>query len=228
MLDTKNKRRQSLKRYRRLAVFLLFLLALWLGYKLANIERQYYQSTIQDLKATIANLNEQNHDVTQSMNQGEAKLTLCKAETAAVEDSLLEVENNLSQCEADVALYQHVMAPELSGDMLSVSVLSIKPSESDDNTYSLSMVLLQPRLQKAVISGELSVTLKYADGTLSKVMQKVPYRFKFFQQENFSISLPTEAVPEFIVFESDITQYRRVRESLYLEVPWQIEESSNG
>jgi cell division protein FtsB len=196
----------------------LLVMALF-GYLLANAENAVYRQEIASLKKTIAGLNTENHLLTQKVHQTEASQMVCESERNLQQTSLQTTRNELKQCEQDIGFYQHVLAPELGDGMLgayAVSVLDL----NNTNTLRLSMVLLQPRAVKRVISGTLKVTLSNAGKTRTLNLGEISYRFKYFQNALLEFDLPTDFTPDELRFSSDVIQYKRVREQYEQSFHW--------
>lgn len=221
MSDSKIIRKRKLQRIRKAGIFVSLLLSLWFGYQLADVRHQYYQGKIADLNETISTLNEANHELTQSFNQHSARLLLCENEKVASHDALLEEQASLETCEAEVNLYRHVVAPELTGNFLAVDRLRIEKIESEGNRYRLNFLLLQPKLQKAIINGDLNISVGYNNSDKVISVGELKYRFKYFQQASVDIVLPNESSPQYLLFTSNVKQYKRIRETLEQRIDWQ-------
>ncbi|MBO1254335.1 hypothetical protein J3L16_01400 [Alteromonas sp. 5E99-2] len=222
MGNLKLKRIIRIKRYRKLTVFLCLIAALWLGYTMASYYQDQLIHTIDAQALTIVNLNQDNHNLVQQLNRDHAQLLVCESQQQLHADELTKKSNQLLACNQDVSLFQHVMAPELSGDLLSVEFVSLILKSKETRLYELEIVLLQPRLQKMVISGDLNISAKYENSEELVELDAVPYRFKFFQQPTISFELPDERVPVKLSFSSQVMQYKRVKDTLNIEIDWPL------
>ena len=220
MSDQKIRRRQWYRRYKNFAIASFMLLSVWLGYRLAHIESSALVRKFDDQSVTIANLNQENHVLTKRFNKLNAKQLVCEAELTKVTTQRKTITKQFEACQQDVALFQHVMAPELSGGMLSVEITNVVAKSDENNVYTLDLVLLQPRLQKAVISGDLFIAVKYAHTNTRSELTSMPYRFKFFQQTSIDVKLAANSNPTQLIFYSDIYQYRRLRETYEDQKLW--------
>ncbi|MFC3094565.1 hypothetical protein DRW07_13250 [Alteromonas sediminis] len=208
------------KRYRWSGLFVALLFTLWVGYQLAESERNKLRAEITLLKGNVAALNAENHVITQQVNELNARQSVCDSQLQLTQEAKYEERQTLSACEEQVAFYQHVMAPELSQKLLSVDLMQARWSAETANTINIELVLLQPRTQKSTISGKLKVELVVEGQTTPILLDNIDYRFKFFQQVSQSFTLPGDAVPVALRFSSSVMQYKRVREQYSQEIPW--------
>ena len=220
MTDLKLTRKAFIRRYRKFSMLLLMLFSLWVGYELASYETRSLQKTISTQVKTITALNDDNHRLVRQYNQENAKSLLCESELDTNRATLIELTHTISKCQEKVALYQHVIAPELSGDLLSVDLVALSAQQQIKGSYQLALMLLQPRLQKSVITGDLRVSVLYSEGEPPVLLENIAYRFKFFQQVSTTIVLPSDKEPLFLVFDSNVYQYKRLKEEFNFKVKW--------
>lgn len=220
MNNPKIIKRRVLRRYRKLGLIAGLLFASWVGYHLGYTENRHLSQTLHDAKQTIGTLNNANNTLTAKLNQQEAKHAVCASELDEVNKKRQISLRDIAECREEISLFQHVMAPELSGDLLSVEVTAITSKQADSHTYLVDIILLQPRLQKAVISGDLHIALKYPHTKEGVIISTLPYRFKFFQQATIELEVEQNRSPEKLVFSSDVYQYKRKRESFSAELEW--------
>jgi len=220
MLGDKENHNNFSQKYRRPAMFLALLLALWIGYQLAETERTQLKAQIALLNGNVAQLNAENHVITQQVNELSARQSVCDSQLTLTQEAKHEERQTLAACEEQVAFYQHVMAPEVSQRLLSVDLMQAGWSDTQPNTIEIELVLLQPRTQKATISGKLTLELIIEGGDATIPLASIDYRFKFFQQVKEKFAIPADAVPVALRLSSSVTQYKRVREEFTQEIPW--------
>lgn len=206
------------KRFTPFLTALALLVMLWVGYQLANTRTAWLQQDISNLEQTVAGLNQENHALTQQLNQQLAKQTVCNAELELVAKRIEAGGEKLLACEEKIGFYQYVMAPELSQGLFSVDIMSVKTPSP--NEYTLELILLQPRQQKAVVTGELEIELIIAESDQPISLAKIDYRFKFFQKQMQSIVLPPDVTPVSLSFSTRVMQYKRFREQYSIQLSW--------
>jgi hypothetical protein len=152
---------------------------------------------------------------------------LAKLETEAITEIASAQKVKLEEQQERLTFYERVMAPEKSDAILAIE--GVEVFKLDQNRYQLRMVLLQSRQQKAVIHGNLSVsiegkregqTLQISSGDDSFLPQDIKYRFRFFQAVNVDFTLPEGVEPERISFSSAVYQYKTRKASFDVSVPW--------
>jgi hypothetical protein len=220
MQDPKLIRRRLLRRYRKLGLLGGLVFAIWVGYQLGYTENKHLSKALHDARQTISALNTDNNRLIAQVNKQAAKHAVCIAELDEADKNRQVSLRDVMECRDEVALFQHVMAPELSGGLLSVEVTAITQKKAGSPLYLVDLVLLQPRLQKAVISGKLDIAIQYANGSDTVTVSPLPYRFKFFQQATIEVELDLQNKPNMLIFSSDVYQYKRKRESFSAEIQW--------
>lgn len=209
-----------------IVAFAMFVMVAF-GYKLARIVDEGDSKKVMAQGETIEILSVENNALTTKVNQLEVAAELAKLETEAITEIASAQKVKLEEQQERLTFYERVMAPEKSDAILAIE--GVEVFKLDQNRYQLRMVLLQSRQQKAVIHGNLSVsiegkregqTLQISSGDDSFLPQDIKYRFRFFQAVNVDFTLPEGVEPERISFSSAVYQYKTRKASFDVSVPW--------
>ena len=200
------------------------------GYEFGNQQNITLKSENRLLKRSIANLRSENEKI-QSLYNG-LKVEVEIAQLANEQAQLINKQNiNAQQAlKEQVLFYQRVMAPETTQDGFMVQRMEVTPTLSERN-YSVKMILLQHEDIKAVIKGDLNITLfgskngKPTSVSLNRIVDNpevsFTFGFKYFQVLEMFITLPMGFLPERFEINTDVYKYRKKRGSYNTTIRWQ-------
>ena len=213
-----------------IAVMLGLLLMLFFGYQLAMFQLQQDSRHSDVARDTLDALKTENSTLTKSLNQRTVALELAKMDVEQTEALVSELEEELEGVRNQLAFYQRVMAPEMTQDGFLVDGVEVNPAAGAD-LFRLRFVLLQQRNNKAVIKGDLLISVTgFLDGepVTIKAGQRgflpegpVVYRFKFFQNVDIDFTLPKNFTPTSLNFATTVYQYTTRRGYYEKTLPWQ-------
>ncbi len=213
-----------------LFIFGLIGIAFWLGYQFAQAEKQTLLEEQQLLSKSLNNLTKVHETLKSEHNMLKVELDIAQLtneKNQADYQESLERERALKE---QVSFYQRVMAPEMSQDGFVIDKMQITPTNSEHN-YFVNMILLQHENIKAVIKGDLDITIygskngKPSTLKLESVQDepKVPlsYAFKYFQVFQTSITLPSDFLPERLEITTSVYKYRKKRGDYKISMLWE-------
>ena len=210
-----------------LTVCIMLLLVVF-GYQLARYIDAGHARTVIAQKETISILLNENDKLLTQTNQRDIALAIADEEKQIIVGELAALKNEQDRLKEQIAFYERVIAPENTQDGFLIDDIEVFEAQRD-NTYQLRFVLLQERLTKAVIKGTLNISVSgFIDdkpitiGTEDDTFLASPlaYRFKYFQNENVTFSLPENMKAESIVFSTTVYQYKRRLGEYTKSVTW--------
>lgn len=213
-----------------LTVVVAMLVTLVFGFQLARYQSDDQSRRLAASNETLTVLEAENHSLKTQLHQRSAALALAEMEVTQANALMADLEDEVAGLRDQLGFYQRVMAPETTQDGFFVDGISVTPAAST-NHYRLRFVLMQQRSNKAVIKGDLHLTVEGSlDGkphTLKTGTDAfmpdgpVIYRFKFFQNVDIGITLPENFVAESLIFATNVYQYTTLRGYYEKSVKWQ-------
>lgn len=206
----------------------IMLLMVIFGYQLARYIDEGHARTVAAQKETISILLNENEKLLTQSNQRDIALAIADEEKQIIVGELALLKDEQEKLKEQIAFYERVIAPENTQDGFLVDDVEVFETQRD-NTFQLRFVLLQERLTKAVIKGTLNISVSgFVDdkpitvGTEDETFLASPlaYRFKYFQNETLTFSLPENMKAESIVFSTTVYQYKRRLGAYTKSVPW--------
>lgn len=208
----------------------LLCLLFYAGYRFANLENQHLRAQVESFSNSLANLTKEHQQLESDFNKIRVELEISQLANEQSQADLKQAFVRESQLKEQISFYQRVMAPESSQDGFVIEGMEINPTASENN-YSVKMILLQKKNIKAVIKGELKITVfGSTDGKASNynfvVLQDEPksslaFSFKYFQLLETTITLPEGFIAERFDIRTDIYRYRKKRGTYKTTISWQ-------
>ena len=123
-----------------------------------------------------------------------------------VRAELVQKENRIAELKQDIAFYRGLMAPADGSDGVSIGRFSISQT-SDARRYQYKLLVQQSAARHSVVTGNATFTVvgsqdgqpkRYALSDLSQQVdsEKIPLRFKYFQNIEGELQLPQGFEPE--------------------------------
>ncbi|GEA12543.1 DUF6776 family protein [Alteromonas sp. KUL49] len=199
-----------------LLVGISMILMLGFGYKLAHLEERYQLQALDAAETTLALLDQENSELTTQVNQLEVALSVVSMEKESLLSEITMLKGEMVELEQQNAFYQRVVSPEKSQEGFIVDDVLVE--NTPNGAFGLRFVLLQQKQNRAVVNGNLSVTLKGTNdgetfdlttGDADFVESPIAYRFRYFQAVNLEFTLPDGAVIDEIKFSTTVYQYQR-------------------
>lgn len=220
-------------RYGAFRLSLLVLAALmamaFFGYQLAGYLQDNNSKQSEAMAETKALLEAENAALKTRVNQLEVALQLARQETGSERDIQSALQDELHDLRSRLDFYENVMAPETTQDGFYIDGVQVFATNTP-NLYQLRFVLLQQRDNRAIVKGDLAISITgnlnnervtYEAGSAGFLPEgTVKYRFKYFQTVNVNFSLPEEFEPEFLHFETDVYQYTTLRGNYQRTISW--------
>lgn len=213
-----------------LFIFGLVGAAFWLGYELAQVQKQKLLDEQQLLSKSLNNLTKVHETLKSEHNMLKVELDIAQLANEKNQADYQESIERERALKEQVSFYQRVMAPEMSQDGFVIDKMQITPTNSKNN-YSVNMILLQHENIKAVIKGELDITIFGSEGgrptsiKLEEVQDQpkdpLNYAFKYFQVFQTSITLPAGFLPERLEISTSVYKYRKKRGEYKVSILWQ-------
>ncbi len=209
-----------------LVTAMMFLMMVF-GYQLARYVDEGAHKKVVAQQETIAILSKENDALTTRVNQLEVAKDLATLETESITHTINELRKSFETQEELLAFYERVMVPEKSEGSLQIE--GVEVYRLANNQYQLRFVLLQSKKNKAVINGDLNISVKGAKngqmvtvthGDDNFVDKPVKYRFRFFQAVNLTFTLPETLTPESLNFSTAYYQYKTRKGKYDLSVKW--------
>ena len=213
-----------------LVIALVMAVMVYIGFQLAQVNRDYLQQQLHMEQTTTQNLAEENQRLVTQKNELNVQLEISQLANEALDARIREGLQRERTLNEQVTFYQKVIAPELSEEGFSIDGVQVAATASE-NYYSLSMVLLQQTRIKDTISGNLNIRIigsregKPASIPLTELLpdsdeQSLRYSFKYFQTLSVDFRKPDNFVPERIDINTTIYQYRKRRGDYSHSVEW--------
>ncbi len=213
-----------------LATVIALIVMLIFGYQLALFHRETDNRHLASRTEALVAAEAENQALKTKLHQHAAALALAEMEVEQSNTMLAALEEETAGLRDQLGFYQRVMAPETTQDGFFVDGVSVMPTASPGH-YRLRFVLMQQRNNKAVIKGDLHISvtgsLNGEPYTLKAGTEEflpdgpVIYRFKFFQNVDMSMSLPENFTAESLQFATNVYQYTTLRGYYEKSVAWQ-------
>lgn len=200
------------------------------GYEFANMQNITLKGQNRLLNKSLGNVTAENEKLQSQYNVLKVELEIAQLANEQAQVSNKDSINREQALKEQVLFYQRVMAPETTQDGFIVQGLEVSRTLSERN-YSIKMILLQHEEIKAIIRGELVITLhgsahgKPASHNIT-VLQDSPktslsFGFKYFQVLETTITLPINFSPERFEINTDVYKYRKKLGNYSTAISWQ-------
>nr|WP_136251453.1 DUF6776 family protein [Ningiella ruwaisensis] len=210
-------------------ILLIIGLIFYLGYVTASWQGQQQSNNLQILQQNVKTLTEENQQLLSQINSNKIALDVANLANQQHQKTLMEAKQQISQLKEQLGFYQRVMAPELTQDGFVVERLEVSPTPVN-NTFSLSMVLLQHENIKASVSGELEIWVhgalngnsqQYDFSTLmSGGDEPLKFGFKYFQVISRSFTIPENFIVERFEIRASVYKYKRKQGDYNTSITW--------
>jgi hypothetical protein len=205
-------------------------LVFYAGYEFASMQNVTLKGQNRLLNKSLGNLTSENEKLQSQYNVLKVELEIAQLANEQAQAGNKDSINREQALKEQVLFYQRVMAPETTQDGFIVQRVEISPTLSERN-YSIQMILLQHEDIKAIIKGELDITLhgsengKPASHNVTALQDSpktsLSFGFKYFQVLETTITLPANFNPERFDISTDVYKYRKKRGSYSTSVTWQ-------
>lgn len=212
------------------SVLLGLLMMLFFGYQLALFNMKQSSLRADAQRETLDAIKNENNALRETLNQRTAALELAKMDIEQTEDVVRALEQEMVGLRNQLGFYQRVMAPEMTQDGFFVDGVAVSPTVEADH-FRLQFVLLQQRNNKAVIKGDLLISVTgFLDGEPHTIKAgqgeflsegPIVYRFKFFQNVDVGFTLPDNFTPTSLNFATTVYQYTTRRGYYEKTLLWQ-------
>ncbi|MCW8091715.1 DUF6776 family protein [Alteromonas sp. ASW11-130] len=212
---------------RSIAIAMLIMMAF--GYFLAHYFAEEQVRVASATKRAIESFAEENNQLTTKTHQLQAELTLLQEENEQLIATVEKYQVEQSELLDTLSLYERIIAPETTQKGFALEQLKITEA-AGKNRYRMAFILLQKHQNKAVVKGNLKITIKgrqsgkpaiVATGSEHLLAEgEMFYRFKFFQAEQMHFTLPEDFTPEFVEVETDVYQYTTLRGKYQKQFAW--------
>ena len=206
---------------------------LFLGYSGAHFESASLRATVSQQQGSLGHALAENVTLKERQAALEVQLSILEQrQNDAMLQALLEEQRVLKQ---QIELYQQVLNVEEAKRYLNIHTVSIKPL-SEPRTYHLSLLLLQGRAIKSVITGDLDIEIegtkdaKYAVYSLTDLLSNsidiaednspMSYRYQYFLDVAYTVRLPEGFEPQRLTIVSDVYQWKIKRERVEKAYLW--------
>jgi outer membrane murein-binding lipoprotein Lpp len=185
-----------------------------------------------ELSAKIDTLEETNAKLRAEVAAAELARDVDGKSYGDVEKTLAELQAQVLKHREELTFYRGIVSPEDGIGGLRIQRFQVLGG-GVDNHYRLRLVLVQSMRQDAVVSGSVSIRIEGIQGnkpvqlTLgdaggeTRADGQVPFQFRYFQNLEQTITLPSGFEPKAVNVEVRSARLEPVRESF----PWQVQES---
>ena len=187
------------------------------------------QKQLAMLSQSSANLVAENQVITEKFNQQKIALDITQIDLNDTKEMLQEAIKRESELKRQVTFYQRVLNPDTNKQGFFVDHAEIEET-LDNKAYRLSLVLIQNRKFKDVVSGKLRIKLvglsdgklkSYPLATMSEDSQSFDYAFRYFQRKEIPFVLPHTFKPDRIEVTTDVYKLRKKRYSYSTTLKWE-------
>lgn len=210
----------------------------YFGYRMGLQVVDSQADTLNRSKQTIQNLRVENDLLTRKLNVLGVQLDVEKMAAQHAQSSIQEGLNREAELKKQLNFYQRIMAPELTQEGFRVEEINIIPAASEHH-FHFEIVLMQLEKIKRVVKGDINITLHGSQDRLPKTIaltdlltkesHSLQFSFKYFQLIEGQFSLPENFIPEQIVVEAEIFQFKRKKGDFSTNFSWQESiQLSNG
>ena len=217
-----------------LSYFVIAGVFLFLGYMAADFEASSLRATVSQQEGSLGHALAENSTLKEQKAALEVQLSILseQLQNDSTVEALLEEQRILKQ---QLKLYQQVLNVQGAKRYLNIHTVSIKPL-SESNTFHLSLLLLQGRAIKSVITGDLEfefegtiagnmavfnlAELLYQSIDIAKENSAMSYRYQYFLDLAYTIRLPEGFEPKRLTIASDVYQWKTKRERVEKAYLW--------
>ncbi len=213
----------------KLSIAIAMFMMMTFGYMLAQYIAQQQHHENAGLERSVNSLVSENDRLVTTTHQQQAKLALLRDKNEQLVSTIEKYQQEQHELLNIVSLYERIIAPETTQEGFALEQLTITKAASK-NSYRMFFILLQQRQNKAVIKGNLAISITGSQAGQPAIITnssahllpdgELFYRFKFFQSEQLEFSLPEGFTPEFIEFETQVYQYTTLRGTYKKRVGW--------
>lgn len=185
-----------------------------------------------ELTAKIDSLEEANAKLRAEVAAAELARDVDRQSYGDVEKTLADLQAQVLKHREELTFYRGIVSPEDGIGGLRIQRFQVLPG-GGDNHYRLRLVLVQSMRQDAVVSGAVSIQIEGIRdnkpahlalgeaGGETRADGQVPFQFRYFQNLEQKITLPSGFEPKAVNIEVRSARLAPVRESF----PWRVQES---
>lgn len=206
---------------------LLIITCLFCGYRVGNFFHGYQIQTINQQKARLDDLYDQQVQQVKQIHTLEVELEVERMANTRSQQLLTDIEKEHFKVKKELAFYEKVMAPEKQVDGVVIDGVTITPTESS-NHFRFQVVLVQQQVRKRYAKGSIELIFH---GSLNNKPDKVSllkisdltkktlaFSFKYFQIIEGEFTLPEGFTPEkldltTVLDKTSWQEHRRVEQS---------------
>lgn len=207
------------------------------AFLLGNKHYAKQQFQIDSQQHTIDNLSLENNQLTSKVNVMGVEVEIQRLAAQRAQNVIEQGLERESELKQQLLFYQKVMAPELKQEGFLIESVEVKPTGSE-GVFWLEIILMQQETLKNTINGTLQIQLlgSQSDTQVSLPVsdmlvdskQAITFGFKYFQIIERQIKLPKDFVPEQIVVNAEIFQFKRKRGELNSSFEWPEDDLNNA
>jgi outer membrane murein-binding lipoprotein Lpp len=186
-----------------------------------------------ELNAKVEALEETNAKLRGDVAAAELARDVDRKAYADVERDLADLQAKVLKHQEELTFYRGIVSPEDGIGGLRIQRFQVLPGDVE-NSFRLRILLVQSMRQDAMVSGQVLLQIegvrdnKPAQLTLAEVGGEtrgdgqVPFQFRYFQNLEQAVTMPTEFTPKAVNIEVRSGRATPVRESF----PWQVQAES--
>ncbi len=213
----------------KLSIALAMLIMMAFGYLLAQHFAQEQHRAAVAAEQSVKLLASENDELVTTTHQLQVQLALLQEKNDQLLTAIEKYQQEQSELLNIVSLYERIIAPETTQEGFALEQLTVTETAST-RLYRMSFILLQQRQNKAVIKGNLDLSIAGSlagqPATITSGSEHLQsagpmfYRFKFFQSGQLEFSMPEDFIPEFIDVETQVYQYTTLRGTYKKRFAW--------
>ena len=228
--------RQNNSAFRFYAVIVMVMLfMMFIGYRLALINTEHSLKEQQMKTGSIAHAQAENTRLVQELSQRQVELAMIKSAQQLLQEDVAKALNEKKALQQQIDLYQAVLGESQGTGPFAIHHAHIMPLP-EANHYVLDMLLLQGRALKALINGNLKITLTGMQAEQTKTLNltklltqsdtitqsdtSMRYRYQYFLERQYVFVLPEGFAPTSMSVATDVFQWKRKIDSFTQTFVW--------
>ena len=215
----------------RLTILVFFAMAVmaWFGFRLAGFLNASTQADLLQAQQSLSRLKKENESLLTEKNQLQVQITIANMAVEEARNKQSEAFEQVAALQEKIDFYQRVVAPEVTQEGFKTEALSVSRIENT-SFWKLNLVLLQQRRNRAMVSGNLDITLiGTRDGQPDSFLLTTDmldsgsfkYGFRYFQAIDAVFEMPENFVPTNVQVATTVYQFKKVRGNYKHLFDWQ-------
>ncbi|SDK49295.1 DUF6776 family protein [Microbulbifer yueqingensis] len=173
-----------------------------------NLRKGFDRKTLAHATAveTLESLRKENEALRLRVATAEQSLAIGEQAGEKVRAELVEKENRIAELKQEISFYRGLMAPDEDSDGVSIGRFSLSQTD-EERRYQFKLLVQQSATRHTVVKGHATFTVvgsqdgqpkRYPLSELSQQVEgeKIPLRFKYFQNIEGELQLPHGFEPE--------------------------------